>query len=592
MPFTVHDLISDKIKPVTTGYHDSAKDAVNLMMERDFSQLPVLNDRDRLVGMVTSDSIVRALNHLKLKIEDLKVEHATKPIPKTFTPDDEIFDLLDELRDAYALVVVDKEEHVLGIVTNYDTATYFRARAEDMMLVEDVENTLKDCIRIDLAAKQGDLEDFDLKVTVGDAEDGKVKEGYHRTISKALELLNLQPSNSQKGKLQKLVEDQFANRPPKAFADLTLQQYISLFLEKGRWDRYCKILQLPIEACRTLLESVRLTRNDLFHFRTELSADRREALRYCRDLLNRHQQAIIEALRPEGVRPPEAVTVEEALDQDLTSEPEDIRSKLEEMLSETPQLIENSTSETSKYETLATFLQTLPSHISNVVITLEEIESIIEGELPRTAYEHRAWWANDSVSHVQSKQWLEVGWRVSSVNISQQRVTFSRIRDREQKYISFFSDLLTRLQDRRLAMRPISPTGRNYIPMDFIANEKNEQITFIGCSFARGDLFRVELYIDTGNHVKNEIVFLGLQDKKDMIEASISSPIKWESLENRRGSRIAVYHPGSITDSDELLSALCGWAVETIIQFYETFQDGLREEIIKLESGAREIADL
>jgi hypothetical protein len=127
--------------------------------------------------------------------------------------------------------------------------------------------------------------------------------------------------------------------------------------------------------------------------------------------------------------------------------------------------------------------------------------------------------------------------------------------------------------------------------MDFITNEKNEQITFIGCSFARNDLFRVELYIDAGNHLKNQFVFSGLKDKKDMIEASIATPIKWESLDNRRASRIAAYHPGAITDSDEQLGTLCNWAVKTVIQFYKTFQDELRPEIINLEMIAREIAD-
>ena len=34
-----------------------------------------------------------------------------------------------------------------GIVTSYDTTEYFRSRAEDMMYVKDIEDTLKDFIR-------------------------------------------------------------------------------------------------------------------------------------------------------------------------------------------------------------------------------------------------------------------------------------------------------------------------------------------------------------------------------------------------------------------------------------------------------------
>lgn len=586
MPFTVRDLIVDKIKPVTIDQRESGREALKRMIEGDFSQLPVVDEREKVIGMITSDSIVRALNHLRLKIEDLKVSHATRPIPKTFTADEEIFDLLDGLKDSYAVLVVDKDLHVLGIVTNYDTAAYFRARAEDMMLVEDVENTIKDCIRVDLVNVHDEVEDSSLMVTVGDPDDGKLKEGYSRAIAKALDVVTVNPSNSQKTKLRQLVENEFAERPPKAFSELTLHQYISLFLEKCRWDKFGGLLDLPIDSCRNLLEGVRLTRNDLFHFRTELSADRRDELRYCRDLLNKKQQEIIEALRPAGSESAVPVTMDRLMD-DASRVKDSIKLNIKDALEESPQLIEKSTSETSKYAPVATFLQTLPEHINEVLVTFEELESIIENPLPRAAYEHRAWWANDSVSHVQSKQWLEVGWRVASINISQGKVTFARIKSREQKYISFFSDLIARLRNSGLEMKHISPSGRSFLPMDNIASPAGDQITFISCSFARGGRFRVELYIDTRNSFKNDFIFRELS-RSDRIQSVIRSKLEWESLDDKRASRIAAYHPGSITDPDSRLDELKNWAVERVIEFYELFQVELRNLIIEIDLAAGE----
>lgn len=60
MPFTVQDLIKDRRKPVVVGLTDTVQRAVDLMMEHDFGQLPVVDHENRSRGLVTSDSILRA----------------------------------------------------------------------------------------------------------------------------------------------------------------------------------------------------------------------------------------------------------------------------------------------------------------------------------------------------------------------------------------------------------------------------------------------------------------------------------------------------------------------------------------------------
>src|SRR5260370_41822102 len=68
----------------------------------------------------------------------------------------------------------------------------------------------------------------------------------------------------------------------------------------------------------------------------------------------------------------------------------------------------------SRYAPLALHLQEKPRNQVQVPLTFQEIEEkVIKGELPPSARQHRSWWANDSVGHVQSQQWLDVGWRVS-----------------------------------------------------------------------------------------------------------------------------------------------------------------------------------
>jgi hypothetical protein len=45
-------------------------------------------------------------------------------------------------------------------------------------------------------------------------------------------------------------------------------------------------------------------------------------------------------------------------------------------------------------------------------------------KLPASAYDHAAWWANDSTSHVQAKAWLEAGYKTENVDVAAQTVEF------------------------------------------------------------------------------------------------------------------------------------------------------------------------
>lgn len=78
---------------------------------------------------------------------ELRVSHAIAKVD-TYSPDGGLFDLLDDLKNTYAVLIVNAEGTLIGIVTSYDTTEYFRRRAEDMMYVEDIESALKEFIRV------------------------------------------------------------------------------------------------------------------------------------------------------------------------------------------------------------------------------------------------------------------------------------------------------------------------------------------------------------------------------------------------------------------------------------------------------------
>jgi len=80
-----------------------------------------------------------------------------------------------------------------------------------------------------------------------------------------------------------------------------------------------------------------------------------------------------------------------------------------------------------KYTPLVVYLQEIPPDQNEVTLSFADIENIIGNGLPPSAYKYRAWWANERIgTHIWAHAWLKAGWRVDSVNLKSQRVSFVR----------------------------------------------------------------------------------------------------------------------------------------------------------------------
>jgi hypothetical protein len=221
---------------------------------------------------------------------------------------------------------------------------------------------------------------------------------------------------------------------------------------------------------------------------------------------------------------------------------------------------------------LGIYLQAQPGNIDRLQLTFAEIEDIIGGNLPPTAYNHRNWWDNNPESRPQASSWLDAGWRAGYRNITGKSITFVRIKEREKAYIDFFGSLLHQMgEDGKVPGREASPDGTSWIVV-----VQEAQITFFGFSFARGKRFRVELYIDTGEQDTTKEIFDRLHARKEAIESAIG-PLSWERLDEKRASRIALYHPGQITDSERKLESLRKWGVESMAKLYNTLAPLLQD---------------
>lgn len=81
-----------------------------------------------------------------------------------------------------------------------------------------------------------------------------------------------------------------------------------------------------------------------------------------------------------------------------------------------------------KYAPFETYLRDLSKSQREVEFTFKQIEKILKGALPASAYESELWWTKEKeANHVTPRAWSAAGWRVESVNLKEKRVSLVRL---------------------------------------------------------------------------------------------------------------------------------------------------------------------
>ena len=81
-----------------------------------------------------------------------------------------------------------------------------------------------------------------------------------------------------------------------------------------------------------------------------------------------------------------------------------------------------------KYEPLPQFLSAKPGVTHRM--SFDQIERVLGFKLPKSAYEHEAWWSNNPTGHSHSRTWLAAGWKTQDVDLNTRKVTFQRFPSR------------------------------------------------------------------------------------------------------------------------------------------------------------------
>jgi hypothetical protein len=521
MSYEATDLIANKSDPKYILPHKTLLSAIPILLDHDERFLPVVRDEAHKVpiGLLTGDSIANAIRNFGDGVELMRVIDVAEKIA-LYREDAEVAEFFEDIQKSGAVAIVDKSDCLINIITVNDTSDYFHALAYDMILLEDIEKSLRDHI----------------EAAYTTPETGELDEGQ---LQSAIKLV--------------LGRD-------KPFEQLTLLESTRLFCDPRTWYNYGKVhFTITPKALSNLLDIVRQIRNPWAHFRANPTPAQRKQLKFAQLWFKRN-----DPVYPTNI-----------LDSSKTVQPVQLDETDEESLPYLTTYEEEIEEGDSKYARLAVFLSNQPEDTEQLQLGFNEIEEILGFDLPASAREHRAWWSNDTVGHSWSKDWLDVDWRVASVNMSNRAVRFARIKERQKAYIDFYSALINELQQQPgFDNLQNLPDGANYYVIKNI-NVRDRGVASFNYSFGRGSIFRLELYIDIGDQAINKQIFDGLEAQKEEIEAEIGHELTWQRLENRRASRIALIFKGHITDSEEELAALRQKAVPAMVDYTKIMQPRL-----------------
>lgn len=576
MPAQVVDLIRDKVPPVTTRPDATIAEVLSLMIKHDYSQLPVIDADNKPTGLVTCDSIVRALHHFGVTTENLLVRDAMVKKPSEYYAADDLFDLLDDLEQGDAVHIIDGKGMLRGIVTTYDTTEYLRQRSQDIMYVRDIEEMIKTYINQAFLDTTGniDLQKQTAAIAAITPNNSGIRGKFGHAVIQYL------------GKDHKINKDALdaafdaclsEQTTPKSFDKLTLKEYIELLIHKSRWSVYSSVFSLDRDAIRRLLAAITKTRNDLAHFRDDISAQQRQELIFAKDWLARHESALAEAFTSSTIialSEPQSLTTSEVdtpiisvVIDELSTATDDVKVDTEIPIAP---IDEQSDTSEGRYSPLIQNLLRQRRDLERITYRFSEIDDLLgEYRLPESARRHRAWWANDSVGHSHSQQWLNAGWRVASLNMSEERVIFARHKERERLYIDFFSALLGELHASPAGeayLHP-SPDGQSWMSVAAVSHGRH-RVAYFNFSFTQTRRFRVELYIDFGEQATNKRLFDALLAQRESIEADFGEVLSWERIDDRRASRVARYYSGTISDSATNLQTLRTRVVTAMNRFH------------------------
>jgi len=161
---------------------------------------------------------------------------------------------------------------------------------------------------------------------------------------------------------------------------------------------------------------------------------------------------------------------------------------------------------------------------------------------------------------------------VASARRAERRKPSMPALSRNARYLDFFQILRDTLENEHGI-----PRLRKAQPKNWYSFAPQSTSFLYGASFSRGDQVLVNLWIDTKDKNRNEMLFDALFEQKDAIETELGAKLIWRRKDNRLSTEVQHLRPGSIDDDDETLDGVRDWMIEWLLKFQAVFGPRLAE---------------
>ncbi len=227
-----------------------------------FSQLPVVEGSE-VLGVFSYRSLSQGLSRLPSRIQDSKAANILVLPVEDFIEKlrfahvhDELAALLDEF-DVNDAILVGTQEHLLGMISTIDALKYFYSVASPYVLLREIELAIRELIR------------------------ASVDEPILRMCCDISLRAHYEGQNRQ---------------PPAQLLDMSFNDYVILLRYRETWIRFSEVFGQNQDMAAAKLAPLPSLRNDVFHFRRELTVAEYDTLRDSRDWLLRRIR-MVEAKR-------------------------------------------------------------------------------------------------------------------------------------------------------------------------------------------------------------------------------------------------------------------------------------------------------
>lgn len=234
----VGSLLPDDQEVLTVKPQQTAGEALRVMSENHFSQLPIVA-RGRVLGVFSYRSFAEGVQRLgsdpKVNVLDLEVMELKERIPFAM-PTDAVDSLLETLSE-FDMVLIGSSDVLVGLATPMDVVTYLYGIANHFVVLQEIELALRLVIHECLA-------------------DRSEREAIFRRA------LRHYP----------------ATRFPIEVEELTFTDYYSVISRAETWPRFAPLLGNNRSLATSKLRPLPDLRNDIFHFRRQISVEDHQTL--------------------------------------------------------------------------------------------------------------------------------------------------------------------------------------------------------------------------------------------------------------------------------------------------------------------------